>query len=1275
MAYVSARCSERRYSRRAASATTSAGADLPRASAEAVDVARADADVAEHDGDVASAGSTREAAVAAGRGKGLLAFYADHHVVPLPAGHRFPMDKYRSTRLLLQSDASLDRILAVHPAPLVSWVELQQLLDAAIHTRALRAGAASAGLPLVAAPAAALTGLVRRHCSSHPRGADGAQAGAGVLAGGTHHAFRGHGEGFCVFNDIAVAALAALTHHPTVCNADRPILALDLDVHQGNGTASIFEGDPRVVTFSMHGANNYPWRSKRRSDYDVELPDDTGDAAYLSLLEQWLPKLFEHHRPSLVMFQAGVDALKEDSFGRLAMTRAGMLRRNNMVYSACIDNHVPCNPPRFVLASALASYNLVYISHCAPMAAAPPLTASPSKAASPCAGGEVAPAIPGMTLSPHKPTSAAAAATAEGPLSIVIFGASGDLAKKKTFPALFNLFQHGFLPAGEIRIFGYARSPMTAEQLREKIKGVPRAAVCVSHLTCSPPPQLPQAQGRHGPAQDPVADFLSVVEYIHGPYDGRDGYAKLQEAMLAFENTTAPTATTSDSTTGTTSDSSSGATRRLFYLALPPSVYPPVCAEVRRYCMNARGWTRVIVEKPFGRDLASAEALSGELGALFSEEQIYRIDHYLGKEVVQNLLGALFSEEQIYRIDHYLGKEVVHNLVRSMGGRGGRGWKEEGGRGGMGWEDVGYMVGCTWLCLELFVSALPSYASLAPSFPSHQPVGDALCQSLLRAAVERENVANVQVGGGCTHVTRAMRVSCDLCVHLIGATPLRSPTTRPCLHVPPFPTLVACLTTTTYLPISPLPLQIVFREDFGTEGRGGYFDQYGWGVPSPPPPLPLLCPLTRAPPTASCHSMWCFLSLQPCGASCHCSHVVLLISDSALLSFPSPRSFPLCSIIRDIIQNHLMQVRRPSWPLHRMPFSPAAPFSTREANFGASSISLPLLPYDTNSSCPLPPLFPLVLCLVAMEKPVSVLPEDIRDEKVLCLVAMEKPVSVQPEDIRTRRWAELAGRVCDAPAAIRSMYMKLTVKKPGLEMAATMSELDLSYSQRYSGVVIPEAYERLILDTHLPVFGMCFPSPMHPLASINGDQQHFVRRDELKAAWEIFTPLLHRIDQGALPPLPYKQGSRGPDHADELAERVGYRRTQGSRRKLRPSRREETRSGSAISAASAAHTSGNRGVAIPIAAPTAGSRLISSAVSAAPAASDLRAIHERGPWGEAGRGAGATRWGGGECRQGGCTGVTPGAVGSQGGIGLESRWHEGAALLLHTRRCHAQCIQ
>jgi glucose-6-phosphate 1-dehydrogenase len=108
-----------------------------------------------------------------------------------------------------------------------------------------------------------------------------------------------------------------------------------------------------------------------------------------------------------------------------------------------------------------------------------------------------------------------------------------------------------------------------------------------------------------------------------------------------------------------------------------------------------------------------------------------------------------------------------------------------------------------------------------------------------------------------------------------------------------------------------------------------------------------------------------------------------------------------------------------------------------------------------------------------------------------------------------------------------AMYMKLTVKMPGLDMSTVQSELDLSYGQRYQGVVIPEAYERLILDT------------------IRGDQQHFVRRDELKAAWEIFTPLLHKIDRGEMKPILYTPGSRGPAEADELAEKAGYVQTHG----------------------------------------------------------------------------------------------------------------------------------
>ncbi|KHG01601.1 Glucose-6-phosphate 1-dehydrogenase-2C cytoplasmic-like protein [Gossypium arboreum] len=420
-----------------------------------------------------------------------------------------------------------------------------------------------------------------------------------------------------------------------------------------------------------------------------------------------------------------------------------------------------------------------------------------------------------------------------GCLSIIVLGASGDLAKKKTFPALFHLYCQGFLPPNEIK-------------------------------------------------------------YVSGSYDAAEGFQMLDKEISKHE---------------TSKNSLEGSSRRLFYLALPPSLI-------------LGGWTRIVVEKPFGRDLGSAEELSSQIGELFDEPQIYRIDHYLGKELVQNLLVLRFANRFF----------------------------------------------------------LPLW--------------------------NRDNIDNVQ---------------------------------------------------------------IVFREDFGTEGRGGYFDEYG--------------------------------------------------------------------IIRDIIQNHLLQV----------------------------------------------------LCLVAMEKPVSLKPERIRDEKVKVLQSVlpikdEEVVLGQYEGYRddptvpdhsntptfatvilrihNERWegvpfilkagkalnsrkAEIRVQFKDVPGDIfkckkqgrnefvirlqpsEAMYMKLMVKQPGLEMSTVQSELDLSYRQRYQGVTIPEAYERLILDT------------------IRGDQQHFVRRDELKAAWEIFTPLLHRIDNGEMKPIPYQAGSRGPAEADELLEKAGYVQTHG----------------------------------------------------------------------------------------------------------------------------------
>ncbi|KAH7671030.1 Glucose-6-phosphate dehydrogenase (NADP(+)) protein [Dioscorea alata] len=478
-----------------------------------------------------------------------------------------------------------------------------------------------------------------------------------------------------------------------------------------------------------------------------------------------------------------------------------------------------------------------------------------------------------------------------GCLSVVVLGASGDLAKKKTFPALFNLFRQGFLQSNEVHIFGYARTKMSDDDLRERIHGY------LSH-------------GKGDEEMESLTNFLQLIKYVSGSYDSEDGFRLLDKEISEHE---------------LVRKSHPGTSRRLFYLALPPSVYPSVCKMIRSYCMNQShlsGWTRIVVEKPFGKDLSSSEELSLQLAELFNEEQLYRIDHYLGKELVQNLLVLRFAN-------------------------------------------------------RFFV-----------------PLWN------------RDNIDNVQ---------------------------------------------------------------IVFREDFGTEGRGGYFDEYG--------------------------------------------------------------------IIRDIIQNHLLQV----------------------------------------------------FCLVAMEKPVSLKPEHIRDEKVKVLqsvtpIAPEEVVLGQYDGYRddptvpdgsstptfatvvlrihNERWegvpfilkagkalnsrkAEVRVQFKDVPGDIfrskkhgrnefvirlqpsEAMYMKLTVKKPGLQMSTILSELDLSYGQRYQDVKIPEAYERLILDT------------------IRGDQQHFVRRDELRAAWEIFTPLLHKIDNGELPPISYKPGSRGPAEADELLARAGYVQTHG----------------------------------------------------------------------------------------------------------------------------------
>jgi acetoin utilization deacetylase AcuC-like enzyme len=157
---------------------------------------------------------------------------------------------------------------------------------------------------------------------------------AGGLAGGTHHAFRGEGSGFCVFNDIAIAILALRE-----AGLARRAAVVDLDVHQGDGTAAIFEDDADVFTLSLHGANNFPFR-KQRSSLDIELSDGTGDEEYLERLGPALCRVWEFE-PEIVFYQSGVDGLATDRLGRLRLTHAGLGERDRMVFEALAERIIP----------------------------------------------------------------------------------------------------------------------------------------------------------------------------------------------------------------------------------------------------------------------------------------------------------------------------------------------------------------------------------------------------------------------------------------------------------------------------------------------------------------------------------------------------------------------------------------------------------------------------------------------------------------------------------------------------------------------------------------------------------------------------------------------------------------------------------------------------------------------------------------------------------------------------------------------------------------------
>ncbi|MBT9394514.1 histone deacetylase [Hymenobacter sp. NST-14] len=262
---------------------------------------------------------------------------SDRYALPLPTGHRFPIAKYALIReqLLWQGVATPEHfydpgfcpeqdLLRVHTAAYWHKIRDQQLSPAEVRRL---------GLPQ--SPE-----LTRRSLSSAAGTLESAKRalldGIGLnLAGGTHHAFRDRGEGFCVLNDIAIAA-THLLHHRLA----RQVLVVDLDVHQGDGTASIFREDPRVFTFSMHAGANYPLR-KEQSDLDVALDLGTGDAEYLRRLRDTLPHLLAQVQPDFVFYLAGVDVLATDKLGKLALTQSGCRQRDEYVLGLCHQQQLP----------------------------------------------------------------------------------------------------------------------------------------------------------------------------------------------------------------------------------------------------------------------------------------------------------------------------------------------------------------------------------------------------------------------------------------------------------------------------------------------------------------------------------------------------------------------------------------------------------------------------------------------------------------------------------------------------------------------------------------------------------------------------------------------------------------------------------------------------------------------------------------------------------------------------------------------------------------------
>lgn len=465
---------------------------------------------------------------------------------------------------------------------------------------------------------------------------------------------------------------------------------------------------------------------------------------------------------------------------------------------------------------------------------------------------------------------------------------AGDLAKKKTYPALFHLFRNKLIPQ-DVVIMGYSRTKMTREKFQEHVTGAVKGF------------------------EEDWKRFLERCYYFGGNYDSAEDFKKAAKEMDDIHKS---------------NNSSASKIDRIFYMALPPTIFINAAKALRAGGMSESGSNRIIVEKPFGRDLASSNTLNSELSRLFSESQLYRIDHYLGKEIVQNLMALRFANAAFEPI----------------------------------WNN--------------------------------------------------KYISNVR---------------------------------------------------------------ITFRENFGCEGRAGYFDQFG-----------IIRDVMQ-------------------------NH---LLQTMALIAMDSP-----VTLLAEDVRNEKVKVLRAVSPLILQDLVvgqyEADPEGKNPAYLDESDV-----PKDSVT-----PTFATAVLHV----------QNSRWEGVPFILKAGKGLAERKVDIRIQ-FKPCGSHLFPSTAANElvfivqpneAIYLKMMNKVPGLTNEVSQSELDLTYKSRFNTAHTPDAYERLILDV------------------FRGDHNLFVRADELEAAWRIFTPVLHRLENEKVKPLKYPFYSRGPPEAEKLAEQYGYKRYEG----------------------------------------------------------------------------------------------------------------------------------